>query len=260
VPVVGSTVRVVWTILDQNGNPLTGMVAPADISFRLHRTIGSGTVASGETVSMVEVAASPGTYDISYTPIGTGLYTLQLKELNANTGFQQYRFPIDVFAAGSEAIPTFDDAFCSESDVERFAQLQFDASSDPSDADVALFAAGRAKEMQGLFAGVGWTITPAGIIANSVEQGILREVNAVGAAGDAWLAKNRDDAPASSEHGRALLDEYQLRLERAVQYARSVMGTDHIRTPMTSGELTLRTETPVDDSGLRDAIAMDQEF
>jgi len=259
-PVLGTTVRVVWTILDQNGDPLTGMtVLGGDISFRLHRSTSAGTVASGETVSMAEVGSS-GTYEISYTPASTGLYTLQLKELNASTNGQQYRFPVDIFAAGSQAVPTFADAFCAETDVERFAQLQFDASSVPSDDDVALFAAGRAKEMQGLLAAAGWTITPATIDADSVEAGILREVNAVGAAGDAWLSKNRDVMPAASEHGRALLDEYELRLTRAVEYARRVLGTNLVGSPMTTGEVTLRDESSIEDSGLSDVVTADQEF
>jgi hypothetical protein len=259
-PVTGSTIRLVWTILDQNGDPLTGMHSPADVSFRLHRSSLNGTVASGEAVSMVEVAASPGTYEITFVPLATGLYTLQLRELNASTLFQQYRFPTDVFSAGSEALPTFDDAFCSQSDVERFMQLSVDSTTDPSADDVALFAAGRAKEMQGLLAAAGWTVSPATIVADSVEQGILREVNAVGAAGDAWLAKDRDDAPAASEHGRKLLDEYEIRLTRAVDFGRKMLGTSLIASPMTEGEVTLRTETAVDDTGLQEAITMGQEF
>jgi hypothetical protein len=259
-PVVGSTVRLVWTIMDQNGDPLTGMtVGGGDVSFRLHRSTSSGSVASGETVSMAEIG-STGTYEITYVPTGTGLYTLQLRELNANTLMQQYRFPTDVFSAGSEPTPTFADAFCAESDVERFAQLDFDADSRPSVDEVALFAAGRASEMRGLLAMAGWVVSPTTVTPLSVEQVILRETNAVGAAGDAWLARNRESSPAASEHGRALLDEYEIRLARAVEYGRKILGGNKISSPMTKGEVTLADEAPITDAGLSVLIAMDQEF
>jgi len=261
-PVVGETVRIVWTILDTSRNPLTGMAYPGDVEFRLHLSTSTGSVAASTELAaivMSEIGTS-GTYEISFPGLSAGLYTLQLKELHASTLRQQYRFPVDVFAAGSQPTPTYDDSFCAESDAERWAQLDFTSSSDPSSDEVALFAAGRANEMRGIFAMAGWTISPTTIVDGSVEQVMLREANAIGAAADAWLAKNLEYEPGRTTHAAELLEEYQRRLDKAQQYAMSVLGTSFIGSPMTQGEITLRDEGVTEDTGLRDAITMDQEF
>jgi len=87
-PSQGTTVRLPWTIHDVARNPLTGMVYPGDISFRLHRTTSTGIVASSETITMTEVGVT-GTYAISFVPANSGFYLLELKELNPNTNGEE---------------------------------------------------------------------------------------------------------------------------------------------------------------------------
>ena len=259
-PSVGQTVRVLWTIFDQSGNPLTGMAAPADITFKLNRTVSNKIVKATETITMVELADDPGSYEIKFPPDFQGLYTLQLKELNVNTNGDQYRFPIEVFAAGAEYLPAFANAFCSEADVARWSQLSFDDTSKPTSLEVAGFAEGRASEIISVMAGALWTITPATVTDGSVEQDMLRECNAVGAAADAWLAKVLDTDPGRSDKVKDLFDEYEKRLTRLAEYAKKILGGHRIGSPMAAGEVTLRDETPITDMGLSFGITADQEF
>ena len=258
-PVAGNQVREQWTIYDFSKNPLTGMVSPADITFTLLRDVGAGFQAAPETVVMTEIGAT-GHYQIAYTPEAQGgLYVLQLKELNVNTFGQTWRFVHEVVASGSQFVPTFANAFCAETDVERWAQLAIDTLSKPSSDEVAGFAEARASEMRSILAAAGYTV-PATVAPGSLEEDMLREANAIGAAADTVIAKYQDTEPARTDKGRALLEEYDTRMKRMVVYAARVLGSVQIRSPFTSGELTHRDEGSQEDIGLRDAIRMDMEF
>lgn len=259
---LGETVVLPWTVLDEDDNPLTGVTSPAGITFTLHRVSAGALVASGETVNWAEVAGSPGHYGISFTPATVGIYTLQLKELAAGSQLRTQAFrDIEVAAAGAVFSGNFDNAYCSQSDVERWAQLSFTISSKPTAAQVAAFAELRASEITGVVASKGFTVTPLTVEAGSVEEDMLRDANALAAAGDSMLAKYMQESPSRTFKVSNIYDEYRRRLERLVEYLRSQKTPQRsMRTHISSGEVTLPVETPIEDRGFRDAITMDEEY
>jgi len=182
-PTQGTTVRIEWTIFDQNSVPLTGMTSPADVIFYLHRTTTTGIVAATETVTLSEIGTT-GHYTISFTPENTGTYYLQLKEIDPLTNGTAYRFPIDVYSAGAVFVPSLANAFCSESDIERILQQPITASTKPSSTEAAAYAESRSSVLQSLCAGWGFQVTPTTVENGSRLQDLLREANAIGAALD----------------------------------------------------------------------------
>lgn len=188
-PTTGTVVRIPWTILDLDSSPLTGMTSPADVTFTLHRDNGTAIVAASETVTLTEVGVS-GTYEIEFTPANTGLYVLQLKELNASTLQRTWRFPdYLILSAGSILSPSYANAFCSESDIERRLGLPISASTVPDDTAATAFAEGRAAYLMSLCSRLGFSVTPSTVTSGSVIQDLLREANAIGAAIDYLIAQ-----------------------------------------------------------------------
>ena len=256
-----------WVVLDESSNPLGGLTGGsgaggftnADFKLSLRRQSGTTFVAATETVTLAE-SATAGHYTIRFTPENNGLYVLHLKELDPLSLGRTFDFRFPVVAAGSVFLPAFANAFCAQSDVERWAQLVFSSTSKPSVTEVAGFAESRASEIRSIVAGEGWNVAPSGVVAGSLEEDVLREANAIGAAADAWLAKLLDTDPGRTEKAAALLEEYQRRIERLVVFAQTLASGAFIRTPMTAGELTLRDEGNTADSGLRDAIRMDTRW
>lgn len=257
-PVAGNVIRDEWYFIDVNENPLTGMQLNVDVTLALRRDAGAGFGVASETVSWLEEGG--GYYQISFTPTLSGLYRLYLKETKVGSLQRLWTFVYEVTSAGSVSLPSFSNAFCSETDVEAWAGMSFDGLSKPTSDQVAGFAQGRASEMRSLLAAEGWTVAPTTVTPGSTDEDILRACNAVGAAGDAWLSKLRDTEPAKSEAATTLLEEYQTRLSRLVDYAAKVVGGIGIGSPMEDGEVTLKDEMSITDAGLSTAIRMDQEF
>lgn len=258
-PVAGNTVRDEWFYMDATEAPLTGMLINVDVTLTLRRDIGAGFVAAPEAISWTELGG--GYYQIAFTPLSGGLYRAYLKELNVNSFLRRWTFPFEIVSAGSTFLPSFANAFCSEGDVESWAGFDFQSGSKPTSDQVAGFAQSRSSEMRSIMAAEGWVVGPGTVTPGGPEEDMLRMANAIGAAADAWLSKFMDTDPARTEKATQLLEEYQTRLDRLQAYAAKVAGSAHlIRTPMTSGEVTLADETAIQDVGLRDAIRMDQEF
>jgi hypothetical protein len=261
VPVAGNIVREIWLYLDAAGAPKGSMASPGDVTLGLFRsTSGGAFVAASETVTWAAVGGQTGYYDISYTPESGALYRLYLNETNADSLFRRWSFTHEVLAAGAAFTPSLANAFCSEADVERWTQLAFDTTSKPTSAEVAAFCQSRASEIRALVAAEGWIIAPSTVVPGPIEEDMLRECNAVGAAADSYLAKFVDVDPSQTAHAVALQQEYERRLERLIAYAEKIAGGDFIRSPMTSGEVTLKDETTITDAGLAVAIRMDQDF
>jgi hypothetical protein len=190
----GSTIRWLWTILNLNNNPLTGMGSPADITFTLFRDTGSSLVLATETVSFVETATA-GNYQVSFTPQNSGLYTLQLLELNANSLQRAFRQDFLVQAAGSVFAPSYANAFCAETDIERRLGLQISGSTSPTDVETTGYAEARASYLIAVSARLGFTVTPATVTPGSPQEDILREADAVGSAVDYLVAQGKFASP-----------------------------------------------------------------
>src|SRR5262245_56513134 len=180
----GSTILASFTILDAvTGLPKSGMtVAGGDVTFLLHRQSGVAMIAASETVTMTEIGVT-GTYSIVFTPQNTGLYILQIHELNVGTFQRWYKFPdYTVVTAGSIFAPSWANAFCAETDVERWLQTGIDATTNPSDAETPAFAESRAAILMSLCASLGLAVTPSNVSSYSRLQDLLREANAIGTA------------------------------------------------------------------------------
>lgn len=251
-----------WTIIDVNGNPLTGMTSPADVLFYLYRQSGSSLIAASETVTLTEIGAT-GTYYISLTPQEEGYYSNALHEINVATQKRWQNWTYEILPAGAVFTPTFDNAFCSQSDVERWSQMAFSATSKPTVLQAAAFAESRASEIMSFLAAAGYAVLPADPgLPGTVQEDMLRETNAIGAAGDAIAVKFMGDSPSRSDKAEALLKEYDKRVERLVDYARAALASSPLRTHVSSGAVTLSDETPIEDPGVDSdkSFSMEDEF
>jgi len=181
--VAGNIVRTVHLYLDglDPEAPLTGQTSPANITFQLMRDTGAAMVAASETIAFSETATA-GYYNISFTPQNSGLYTLFAVELAG--GQRQPRWDFQVLSAGAIFAPSYQNAFCSESDIERWINASITATTSPTDTEAGAFAESRAARLMALTARLGYAVTPASVTAASILEDLLREANAIGAALD----------------------------------------------------------------------------
>jgi hypothetical protein len=210
-PVAGNAVHELWLYLDGTGAPKGGMASPADVTLKLFKASGASFAISGETVTWSAVSGQTGYYDIAYTPNGGGFYKLDLEELNADSQFRRWSFTQEVLAAGSVFLPSLADAFCAESDVERWLQQPIDSSTSPSDSDSAAFCVNRAACLMSLCARLNFAVTPTTVTTGSRLQTILRDANAIWAALDYTAAQILGIQPSKTErfeYFRSLLFDY----------------------------------------------------
>lgn len=205
-PVAGNVIYQPYYFLDEDGvTPLTGKTTPADITFALKRYTSSGSVAASETVTFPERGS--GYYDICFTPENSGLYTVfSFEQIE---GFRTREFPFEVLSAGAAYLPSYANAFCSESDIERWLQFGIDASTNPNDTETAGFAQTRANVLMSLCASLGYTVTPSSVTAGSRLESLLRDANAIGAALDYSIAQQFRQSPSRSDRIDYLLGQWQ---------------------------------------------------
>ncbi len=237
--VSGNDVVQHWTILDTSSDPLTGMVKTTDITLNLHNQSGSTMVASSETVTMTEIG-STGHYYFVFTPTGTGLYVLQFKEINASTLLRTGRFDFAVVSAGSTFAPAFSNAFCAETDMERWIQQAITSTSSPSATEAAGFAESRAAVLMSFCAAKGFTVTPSTVTAGGRLEDLLRDANTIGACLDYTIAQSFRQSPSRTERIPELLGRWQEYLgdpakpdvmgvlEMEIRGNLSSLSTDHI--------------------------------
>lgn len=195
--VAGNLVLDIVRVLTPAGAPLTGMVratsagdgSGADVKIWLKRQSGSAAVDATELISWTEVGTS-GDYYITFTPQNTGLYWMYLSFVDPAALPSQRDMRYDIIAAGATFAPSYADAFCAETDLERWLQQQIDSTTQPNDTQAAGFATGKADVLESLCAGLGDAVTPATVTAGSRLEGLLREANAVGAALDYTIAQS----------------------------------------------------------------------
>ena len=234
--VAGNLVLDQWTVLDGNSDPLTGMLVPADVTLTLLRQSGSTMIAASETVAWTEIGVT-GRYYLSFTPQNTGLYVLILREIDGNTQQRVYEFRYDVLAAGATFAPSYANAFCAETDVERYLNQQIDSTTSPNDTAAAGWAEGRADALESLCAALGNPVTPATITAGRL-QGLLREANSIGAAMDYRMAQAFKTGAAKTEHVEALLEMWESYVGK---YVNGKMQPGTIAMEITSNLASLAT-------------------
>ena len=236
--VVNNIVVDAWTVLDVNSLPLTGVTSPAGVTLVLQRQSGAHMITAAETVTWTEVGVT-GRYDISFTPLNSGLYVLYGLETHASSMGRTFEFRWYVVTAGAVFSPSFTNAFCALSDIERWTQTGIDSTTQPNDTEAAAFAEARAAVLASLCAKWGFAVTPATVTAGSRLEGMLREANAIGAALDYTIAQQFARSPNLSDRAERL----QLRwleyvgnlesgligiLETEVAGNLSSLSTDHI--------------------------------
>lgn len=206
--VVGSTIVGTFPVYDVNDALLSGLSAPGDFTLTLYRQSGSTMIAASETVSSGEVG-STGIYYFSFAPDETGEYFLLVAILNAGASAANPRFDYTVVSAGAVFSPAYSEAFCAESDIERWVQTAIDSTTSPSDTEAAAFAEARAATIMSLCAGWGFTVTPSTVTAGSRIEDMLREANAIGAALDYTIAQQFGNSPSKSDRAEALMQLWQ---------------------------------------------------
>lgn len=197
--VVGNIIVDEHTVLDLSDNPLTGMLVPGDVTLTLHRQSGSTMIAASETITWTEIGVT-GRYYFSFTPLNAGMYVLWLREIDALSGLSQREFRYNVLTAGATFSPTYANAFCAESDIERWIGMGIDSTTTPNDTQATAFAEGRAAVLMSLMASWGYPVTPASVAAAGGRlEDMLREANAIGAAIDFTMAQQLAQEPSQSE-------------------------------------------------------------
>ena len=208
-PVAGNIIKQPWLFLDTDmSTPLTGATTPADITFALKRYTAAGTVSATETVTFPELGL--GFYDITFTPENSGLYSVFLQEISGAA--RGWLFTWEVVASGAVYSPSFANAFCAETDVERWLQYSIDSTTAPTDTETAGFAQTRAAVLMSLCARLGYTVTPSTVTAGSRIETLLRDANAIGAAMDYTIAQQMRITPNKT-------DRIELLMARWVEYA-----------------------------------------
>lgn len=253
-PTAGNLIRTAYLYLDASDNPLTGQTSPANITFQLMRDPGTGMVAASETITFAETATA-GYYNVSFTPQNSGLYVLFAKELAG--GQRQQRFDFQINAAGAVFAPSYQNAFCSESDVERWIQASITASTNPSSDQTAAFAESRAAQLQALCSTLNFPVTPSTVTSGSRLEDLLRDANAIGAAQDFLRAQGKGVRPFGAT---SIVDELGAAWNNYVSMDPKVLGfivievranlaasfgTDHIL----SGDAVDNYPTGVTDAG-----------
>jgi hypothetical protein len=114
--------------------------------------------------------------------------------------------------------------------------------------------------MMSMLLAIGWDVTPSTVVADSIEEDMLREANAIGAAADAILGKFAMAAPSNTDKATALIEEYDRRMQRLLDYGRAVAAPRSVRTHLSSGEVTLPDEGTTEDDKVSSGIEMDTEF
>jgi hypothetical protein len=186
--VIGETIRRLWTVLDGNGAAVTGITAPADVTLTLHLNTGSGFAAASEAVTLPEIGVT-GSYNVTVTPLTAGQYHLVLYELGGDAPLgRRMEWDFDVVTAGSVFVPSLSNAFCSESDIERWMQQSITSATAPSSTEAAGFAETRAAILMSICTRYGFEVTPVTVVSGSRLQDMLREANAIGAAWDCVMA------------------------------------------------------------------------
>lgn len=245
-PVSGNTIREPWLYLDLNDAPLVGMASPADVSLTLKYDPGTGTITATETVTWVERGS--GFYDIVFTPLNSGRYTLYVKELNANSSSRRFEFPYEIGPAGAVFVPGYAGAFCSEPDVERWTQLLFDSGSKPTSDQVSAFAVARASEMRIMLGNVGLTVTPGDQSLNGTPLlDMLREANAMSAAADALRSKFRDIDPSRTAQADDFEAHYQIKMQTIQAYAVAQAGSTGAANENSSDDSAFIPRVGMDD-------------
>jgi hypothetical protein len=250
----GSVVRNYWEVLDSNSNAVSALTA-SNFTISLTRKItGSNNAfsAASESVTVAELA-STGTYVFSYTPLTDGYtYKLTITEL-ANYSLSLERSNSWTTEVGGSSVNfSEDDAFCSVSDVEAYAQRgNYSTTSNPNLSQVLGFMAQRAGSIQALMASYGapFTVdTGSNPIPSSSTplRYIARQMNAIAAAIDAVIAHETGQAPAQSQKVDELLKIYASLESSLVQYIErvvsgSVAGNIGVATDISSGGVTAAT-------------------
>ena len=236
-----------WTVLDGSDNPLTGVTSPAGVSLTLQRQSGSTIVAAAESVAWTEIGAT-GRYYFSFTPVQTGLYVLYGKELHASSTGRTFEFRYQVVSAGALFSASYANAFCAESDIERWLQQAITATTKPNDTEAAAFAESRAAALASLCARWGVTVPP--VTAGSRLEDLLREANAIGAALDYTVAQQFSYQPSTSDRAeryQTLWDQYVAFIEAEIRGNLASLSTNHIL----SGDTLAATATSAPtDSGV----------
>lgn len=196
-----------WEVIDLNNPPgvVSGLTAPADVTLALRRSSGTTSVVASETVSWAE-SGTAGNYVITFVPQNAGTYVLTLQEVSVLTTQRRWSYSYEVLPAGAVFTPSYANAFCAETDVERYAGLSFTNTSEPVNSSmVAGFVEERAAALMSLCSFWGLSVTPSSVTVGSRLEDILRSANAIGAAFDAVVAWYTQVEPAENEKARSLL-------------------------------------------------------
>ncbi len=203
----------VWSMRDEDGNALTGLVANLSDTLTRYPTKTTSEAAT-ETVAFAEIG-STGDYTISYTPTLAYLYKGIILESSLA---QEFTFEDNVLGAATTAVAT--DAYCSEADVVGVVQLTPDYTSGttPTETEVLQFMKQRAAQVYAWMAEVSDTSAPGpASFSTSIDtstdvgsalESVCRQANCVAAGADALEASGATSTPARTERLNELFADF----------------------------------------------------
>lgn len=198
---VGTAIRTYHKVIDTAKVAVTGLDAT---HFEI--VLGRDGAEAIETVTVAEIGTT-GLYAFTFTPLTAGTYALAAQELATIPDSAEADFDREwiVTSAGSDFSPAYTNAFCAQTDIERYCGTTFSASTTPSATYVEGFAEEIAARIMANFP-AGIAITPAGMsspLSLATDSGLiledlLRQANAIGAASRAKRASLLGQTPNDS--------------------------------------------------------------
>lgn len=259
--IVGRTYRKAWQVARSDGMGLVTPLVIGDFSLTLLRDEGSGYVSAPETVVFSElIAPNLGTAQFAVDPNGAFNYQLWVDELHVDS-FQRagILFEFVAISAGSIFLPTFDNAYCSQADVEREMQHQiFDSASKPTDMDVAAWAEIEANRITAMLQLREFNTAPATIAADDSKlEMMVRHYNSLKVALNATRAGNYGVNPASSAPRIGDIEDAIGSVSRDIREYLNKLGFKRTDSESISGSLSRVTHMP---AIREDPIGFEDEF
>lgn len=252
-----------------DGTTVTGLSTTPGLDFdvQLKRQSGSTYVAASETVTIYEVAGSPGYYGFKFTPQNTGEYTLYVRELDPATMGRDFPYQYNILPAGAVFEPSALQCFCAVSDINRYSGLTVTDTTQVTSQQALAFAEERSSWLMAMCAYWGFSVTPATLDATSRIADLLRMASAIGAALNVVIAWYAQVEPSENEKARQLLTQWVSlvgdgdKLLGVLQIeVQAALSLPEIRTPYSSGEMVPANESIITDGGLGLVMDMRKVF
>jgi hypothetical protein len=277
-PTIGQIIRIYHRVVNNVPASVPDLTL---VDFEIELYLNGSPASESVTVSYL----GDGNYMFQFSPTAAGTYGMVMTELVsvANPNSVQNGFTQSWIVTSSgvpEFSATFDNAFCGQSDVERYAGRKFTTTTTLSQNELAGMAEETAAYLIAQTSQAGHTITPDSMgappdlstVAGQVLEDMLRAANALGVAARADRAGYLGANPNSSNRAEIFYGQFiglaggydpatAKEIEGAIpRYIQSVYNRSFVTTHIDSGDTAaaIRPAVTPTEPGLR--MTMDREY